>query len=136
MAITQLSSASDLTTEMVRSWIGCMQERLVPCTVSSNLKLIKAILNVGVAEGLLEANVASTLSVTFEAVEGYQPFTKAEVLNILEYTVDKPIAYQRWLPRLGLYTGARIEEISQLRTQEIHKENDVCFANILHDLDA
>ena len=59
---------------MVRQWIQWMQERLVPTTVMCNLKIIQAVLRVGVAEGLLESNVAEHLKVVREETEGFVPF--------------------------------------------------------------
>ena len=134
--IQRLSSVmhpTDVTTEMVRQWIQWQKGRgLVPGTVKSNLAIIKAIWSAGVAEGLLEEDVTKTLSVQAESVDGYQPFEPKELLKIFDYCSTLKIDYQRWLPVLGLYSGARIEELSQLRKGDIREINGVRCIDIVH----
>lgn len=130
--LTQVANPTDLTTEMVRTWIQWMQKRLVPTTVLSNLKIMKAVFRVGVAEGLLEENVAEHLTVSPEAVEGYVPFEPEEIRLILEATAETEIDYQKWLPRLALFSGARIEEIAQLRRQDVREINGVMCLDFVH----
>jgi len=130
--LSRVANPSDLTTEMVRKWIRWMKGRVDPGTVLSNLKLMKAILRAGVAEGLLKENVAETLTVSVEYVEGYVPFTDDEVKKILIATRSAGLDYQKWLPRLAIYTGARIEELAQLRREDIRTVNGVLCFDIVH----
>ena len=130
--LTQVANPTDLTTDMVRQWIKWMQERLVPTTVLSNLKIMKAVLRVGVSEGLLEENVAENLMVIPEEVEGYLPFEPQEVRLILDATTDVDLDYMHWLPRLALYTGARIEELAQLRGEDVREINGVQCLDFVH----
>ncbi len=130
--LNRIVNPSDLTTEMVRKWIQWMRGQVVPTTVLSNLKLIKAILKTGVAEGLLKENVAETLTVTAEEVEGYLPFTEEEIHRILKATENHLVDYQKWLPRLALYSGARIEELAQLRKKDVRTINGVLCLDIVH----
>mgnify|MGYP001943370463 CR=1 FL=1 len=61
-------------------------------------------------------------------------FDDADVLAVLnhhqvsELTVSKP--HQYWLPRLGMYTGARLEELCQLHTGDIKQLNGIYYIDI------
>ena len=134
-SISKVVNPSDLTTEMIRDWIKWMQSRLQATTVLSNLKIIKAVLGTGVSEGLLETNVAEKLRVSTESVEGYLPFTDEEIIKILKATVKTDLDYLKWLPRLALYSGARIEELSQLRREDIREINGVMCLDFVHQPD-
>ena len=132
-ALTRVLNPTDLTTEMVRQWIQWQKGRgLVAGTVKSNLAIIKAIWSAGVAEGLLEEDVTKTLRVQAEGVDGYQPFEPKELIKIFDYCSTLKVDYQRWLPVLGLYSGARIEELSQLRKGDVREINGVRCIDIVH----
>lgn len=69
-----------------------------------------------------------------ESGGGYQPFTPEE-LHLLFHSTDyndklftKPSQY--WLPLLGLFTGARIAELAQLRPEHIIEEDGVHMIDI------
>ncbi|MFC4258537.1 tyrosine-type recombinase/integrase [Marinobacter lacisalsi] len=57
------------------------------------------------------------------------PFTDDQLKKLFHPDVFRPDAftkaYQYWLPLLGLYTGARITELAQLRPQDITSHNDI-----------
>ena len=66
---------------------------------------------------------------TSTAAKNRRPFTTGELEKIFdpeaysEWTKDKP--HRWWGPLLALYTGARISEIAQLRTTDIHTVDGV-----------
>jgi len=61
-------------------------------------------------------------------------FDDADVLAVLnhhqvsELSTSKP--HQYWLPRLGMYTGARLEELCQLHTGDIKQLNSIYYIDI------
>jgi len=68
-----------------------------------------------------------------EEVESFRPFSNIELETIFsekEITDGKYFKYWYWMPILGLYTGARINELAQLRLKDIKKENDIYYLNI------
>lgn len=122
--VCQVINPTDVSIEMVRKWLQAMRDRgCQEATVKSQLKLIRAIFEIGVSEGLLENNVTRTLKVSGGDSDGYQPFTYKQVHQILQATETANLDYQFWLPRLALYTGSRIEELAQLTS------DDVCIIN-------
>ncbi len=57
-----------------------------------------------------------------------------KLFNAPEYTEDKFIdSYQFWLPVLGLYTGARINELCQLRLDDIKKVDGIPYLVLQED---
>ena len=128
---------TDLTTEMVRQWIQVMRARgLAPATVKSQVKLIKAILDIGVSEALLDTNAAKTLKLSGGSSTGYKPFTSKQVHQIFQATAEANIDYQYWLPRIGLYTGARIEELAQLTSEDVCEVEGIKCIWMKHEPDA
>ena len=131
--LTGVMNPTDVTTEMLRKWIKWQRsKKLKEGTIKSNLAIIKAIFKVGLQEGLLTEDVSKDLGVTAGSVEGYRPFSYEQVLQIFEATEDAQIDYQFWLPRLGLYTGSRIEELAQLRGKDIKNVEGVNCIHLIH----
>lgn len=132
--LTGVFAPSDVTTQMLRTWISWQRDRgLVPGSVKSNLAIIKAIWNAGLAEGLLEEDVSKTLSVSAPEVEGYLPFSGNQIRTIFKATEDADVDYMFWLPRLALYTGCRIEEMSQLTPDDLITHKGVLALHLKHD---
>lgn len=77
------------------------------------------------------------------------PIQDGDEINIESYTQDElvkifgsslyPSRYDRkyfakfWIPLIGLYTGARLNEICQLYVDDIRKENGIFYFNITRD---
>jgi integrase len=132
--LTGVHSPSDVTKEMLRQWMTWQRERgLVAGTQKSNLAIIKAIFKVGLLEGLLPENVAENLAVSAPLGHGYQPFSPDQIREIFRYTEKPRLDYHFWLPRLGLYTGARIEELAQLTVDDVIEEKGVKALYLKHD---
>ncbi len=70
-------------------------------------------------------------------VKSFRPFSNTELETILSKEIfsEKEISdgryFKYWMPILGLYTGARINELAQLRLKDIKKENEIYYFNII-----
>ncbi len=65
-------------------------------------------------------------------VESFKPFSKIELEAIFsEKEITDGRYFKYWMPILGLYTGARINELAQLRLKDIKKDNDIYYINII-----
>lgn len=100
------------------------------------LPAIRAALNRGADSGQLDENVAAGVTVaryTRRKLLRSKSFTDEEAKKILETTLIKPSARRtperalaiRWVPWLCAYTGARVNEITQLRRKDIEKIDGV-----------
>ena len=67
-----------------------------------------------------------------EKVKSYKEFTDEELKQIFDKTnysfLDKSNYF--WLPILALYTGARIEELASLKTNQIKQEEEIYFIEL------
>ncbi|MBD8680002.1 site-specific integrase [Sphingomonas sp. CFBP 13720] len=100
-----------------------------PRTVKDNyLSALRSTLNYAVSKRKLPENVASTVTVRIPRQPKLRErdFTDAEAASILSATLklqtDAPALTQRarrWIPWLCAYTGARVNEISQLRGSDV-----------------
>lgn len=87
--------------------------------------------------GKLEKNLLKGRRVkSKEEVSSFRSFSNIELETIFSKEIfsNKEITDERyfkyWMPILGLYTGARINEIAQLRLKDIKKDNDIYYLNI------
>lgn len=101
-----------------------------PLTVKSKyFTALRATLNYGVEKRKLPENVARTVVVRVprKAKLRERDFTRDEANTILAATYSKPSANlsaelalaRRWIPWLCAYTGARVNEIGQLRGSDV-----------------
>lgn len=104
-------------------------QRLARGTISKKVGFVSTLLQAGYDAGLLPANVARGLRIPKAKVETLvrRSFTATE----LERLITSPVYTQRyrpvagggeaaaWLPLIALASGARLEEIAQLRTDDI-----------------
>ena len=105
------------------------------------LSAVKSALTTGVGSGQLNENVASGVSVAGRKRKARlrsQSFTADEVKAILRATLDehsprlskeRQLA-RRWLPWLSAYTGARVDEMAQLRGEDIQLVDDIWVVRI------
>lgn len=96
---------------------------------NSHLAALKAVFNYAVANKLVGRNPASTITVkaSKRVRNRQQGFTETEAITILRATLD-PVsprttpefaAARRWVPWLCAYSGARVNEVTQLRANDI-----------------
>ncbi|MCC4118555.1 site-specific integrase [Aromatoleum toluclasticum] len=121
--------------ELVRSDVAAFRDHLLDkklarATVSKKIGFISTLLQVGFDAGLLSENVARGLKIPKAKVPTLvrRAFTVAELTRIFTSRVYsqgfRPIGGGgeacAWLPMIALATGARLEEIAQLRSSDIY----------------
>lgn len=129
--------ASRLTEDDLRQWRNLLLGTLPgqdrkrdPRTVRGTyLAAVKATLNWGVEQGALRSNpaVAVKVRVAKKAKLRERDFTPDEARRILAATLAPVSANlapehalaRRWIPWLCAYTGARVNEMSQLRAEDV-----------------
>lgn len=104
------------------------------------LGALNAVLNWAVREGYLEYNPAMGMKAVTRRLEEdrKQPFTLQELNLIFRFPIftegERPKAgageAAKWLPLLGLFTGARREELGQLLTAEVKEEQGISYLDL------
>lgn len=95
---------------------------LKPKTIqAAKLSPVRAILQWGVQNRLLASNPAHgvSLEARTKASDRKRGFTDEEAKVILRAALKADDVVRRWVPWIGAYTGARISEICQLRSEDI-----------------
>lgn len=104
------------------------------------LAVVKTVLGYGVENRILATNAAAGITVRAPKQVRLRDrgLTDAEALIILEGTLrpskgtpspERALA-QRWVPWLCAYTGARVNEMTQLRREDVFKTDDVWMVRI------
>src|SRR5690606_24415016 len=92
-----------------------------PKTIASYLQNLNAMMNWAAAEGWLDRNPFSGLVGKAEARTERRSYTPEELrvlfASLARYRRTTP--WRFWLPALGLYTGARLNELAQLRVEDV-----------------
>lgn len=143
--------ASKLTTENVRAWKEALLKECdggkparAPKTVRETyLAALKTVLNEAVQSGRLSENVALNVKVRVpRQVRLREPsFSSEEVKTILRGTLasrpdrltEKHALARRWVPWLCAYTGARVNEITQLRAEDVQEIDGIWAIRITPD---
>jgi len=110
-------------------------------TVNSHLILISSCFKWFVSEGKLSSNVFEGLQVKESDSVTYKPFTMSELKRLFDlevytdagYKFNK--SYKFWTPLLGLYTGARLNELCQLRLSDIGQDSSGIWFIDINDED-
>lgn len=130
------SGNNDIRSVTKTTLISWKDAQLASGTTVSNvnygLTLLSVILKYAVQQDMIATNPASGLRVQESRPADTRriPFSEADIKAIFSgpvYASSKRYLggrgeAQYWLPLLGLYTGARIEELSQLRPSDIYEE--------------
>lgn len=118
---------------------------MAPATVQKWLNALRSVLSWGKREGYLTTNPAEgiTVSAKVDREEGRQPYSAEDLATLFSRDAcqareGKPAGARSsgerpadtWLPHLALYTGARLEELGQLRVSDVRVEDDVPFLAI------
>lgn len=135
---------TELTKEMgasFKTWL-ITKDNDKPKTKSDRLDHVKVLLNHAVEElGWLDKNPWRGLDIPYVTVNKRRPWKDAELKTFFglplftAYALPKtttknggPAAY--WMPLLGLYTGARVGELAQLRLVDVQEHEGVPCINI------
>lgn len=93
----------------------------------SKLSPVRAILQWGLQNKLLSSNAAEGISLDVKSKNGERKrsFTDEEAKIILQAALSEKDPVKRWVPWIGAYTGARLSEICQLRSEDVLKIEDI-----------
>jgi integrase len=123
------SDARRLTGEDLVGWKSSMVEAgLRPKTIQdAKLAPLRAILQWGVNNKHLASNPADGISLDVRSKQGEKKrsFTDGEAKIILKAALVEKNPVRRWVPWLGAYSGARVSELCQLRSEDIIKLDDI-----------
>jgi integrase len=102
---------------------------LAPNTVKSYLQNLSAVFNWAEREGLIETNPAVGLAGKSRARIERRAFTPKELGTLFgglaEFRTSVPSRF--WVPALGLYTGARLNELCQLSAADVGTEDELAY---------
>lgn len=91
-----------------------------PSTVNQMLMKLSAVLNWAVDNGHLEKSFDKKLKFTKGLESSRKAFTQDQIAKLMDYANNLPeVSWKRWLLSLGIITGGRLNEISQLTTGDI-----------------
>jgi integrase len=105
-------------------------------TINNQIRKVSTFFNWLVKQGYISSNPMQGMRVKqrVSAKSARLPFTDdnlRELFNSTIYTSHKfSKDYKYWLPLLGLYTGARLEELCQLRLNDINISATIPYFNI------
>lgn len=115
--------------DLVRYRDQLLQKRLARSTISRKVGFISSLLQVAYDAGQLPQNVGRGIRIPKAKVETLvrRPFTRDELATVFNSPVYRDGARQKggggeaaaWVPMIALATGARLEEICQLRTEDL-----------------
>ena len=107
-----------------RADLGALRDRLAttrkPSTVNQMLMKLSAVLNWSVENGHLEKSYDKKLKFTKGIESTRKAFSQDQISNLMAYASKLPeTSWKRWLLSLGIITGGRLNEISQLSVSDI-----------------
>lgn len=114
-------------------------------SINKKLSYLKDLFNYAINNKMyFEANPFDNLNISKKsklraATQSYREFTDADLKRIFE--TSQYVEYMNepdyhWVPFLGLYTGARIETLANLKVEQIQKDGDIWFLDIVKDKNA
>lgn len=97
-----------------------LSEGRMPSTVNKLLVKLSAVLAWSVENGHLQKTYDKKLKLTKGLESTRKAFSQAQVVKVMDYASNLPeTSWKRWLLCLGIITGGRLNEISQLTTSDI-----------------
>ncbi len=104
-------------------------------SVNKYLRRVSALFTWGKRHGFVNDNPFSGLAIRRTKLPHQQRerFTVEELQKLLDpanLPPDQKRGYMYWLPWLGLYTGARLEELCQLHLEDIRQDGDLWVFDI------
>ena len=102
-------------------------------TVKKYLRSFKEFLTYAQRKGYVNLALNVQLEIpSRDTIESYDPFTKDELKKIFNpetypYKNDEKFAFRYFIPLMGLYSGARLNELCQLYVDDIKKEGKIYY---------
>lgn len=132
LAVADLG-ASDVSA-VTRQTIIAYRDRLLDAgkavnTINTRISFVRILLSIAKDRGLVEVNHAegATLADRKRAVEARKPYSPEQVQAVMAATESmresQPAMY--WLPRLARWTGARLNELHQLRKDDVQEREGI-----------
>ena len=116
-------------------------EPMSATTVNNQLSAITALFNWALQQGYVSSNIFTGMKLKQKrlARDERDAFSDEELKKIFNLKrleqeslkKDKPAFY--WVPLLGLYTGARLNELCQLHLSDVAQEGDIWYLDINDD---
>jgi integrase len=75
-------------------------------------------------KNIIAASPSRDLNLKLESKSTFAPYTKAEVRMMLAACQKVSTPWEKWLPLLAAYTGARRGELVQLRKEDVKLDSD------------
>ncbi|MCR9921819.1 site-specific integrase, partial [Vibrio alginolyticus] len=119
-------------------------EPMSASNVNKNLERLKSVFLWAVQRRYMTVNILDKMRVKnraqkVQAKKQRERFTQDELITIFnsdKYQSGKHNrTYEYWLPLLGLYMGARLGELSQLRLQDVYREDGTWLVDFNEDED-
>lgn len=112
-------------------------------TINKYLQTYNDLFEWGKRNGHVDTNVFSGLSIRQKrkgAQDGRSPFAAPQVKLLLDTLIrneDRLVKkdYQKWGPLIGLYTGARLNEIAQIELKDIRQDNEIWLFDLNDEAD-
>ncbi|GGK65004.1 hypothetical protein GCM10007941_13910 [Amphritea balenae] len=115
---------------------GISDDYISPTSIKKYLNLISSFIDWCQRNGFIAENPAKGMipKRKHNSRDERPPFNDADIAAILIHPqISRPETkkpHQFWLPRLGMYTGARIEELSQLHTKDVKELDGIHYIDI------
>lgn len=96
-------------------------------TINDRISIIRALLAIAVDRSLVQVNsaAAAALPADARAIDARKPYSREEVEAVLngteQFRHSHPARF--WLPRLARWTGARLNELHQLRRRDLEERS-------------
>jgi integrase len=105
---------------------------LSAASVAKNLGALRSVLAWAMAQGYIDLNPADGLTAVAGPKNGGEkarlPYSPGDLKRI--FSEERKGAANYWLPYLALYTGARLEELAQLRVVDVKTDDGVAYLDI------
>ena len=107
-----------------------------PQTVNKHLSFASGLFHYAVDKGYMDDNPAGNMKVPEKVdprgkVDPFSPEDLQAIFSSPGFGVNHP--YQFWIPVLGLFTGARLNELCQLYVADVKQEDDIWYLDINED---
>lgn len=114
---------------------GSTYKTVTAVTVNNRLRKLSAFMNWCKTNGYIQDNLLTGLKMmTGSAKEARLSFEQHDLTTLLDLDALKTEArkhpWRYWIPLLGRYTGARLEELCQLRTDDFVEQQGILCINI------